>query len=95
MRYIGCLQVNGISVEIPENQRKESLLKKAAKWALGSWIKGQIGAILGGLFTAIAPTLAVSGALLIACAALYLMIGNPGMEAIAPTILGLALGVLA
>lgn len=96
MRYIKYCQIGNISVELPESQinQKESLFKKAAKWALGSWIKGQVGTILGGIFASITPAFAISGALLIACVALYLMLSNPGFEAIAPTILGLALGVL-
>lgn len=68
--------------------------KGVAKWALGTFIKGQIGSILGGIFSTLMPGLAISGALLIASFALYIAISNPGTEAIAPMILGLAMGVI-
>lgn len=95
MQYIEY-RIGSLTVEIPTPKRKKQHpLKRLAQWGIGAFVKGQIGSILGTLAASVFPTFAISGALLVASTALWIMLSYPGTETIAPMILGLALGVLA
>lgn len=95
MQYIEY-RIGSLTVEIPiPTRKKQHPLKRFAKWGMGAFVKGQIGTILGTVIASVFPSFAVSGALLIASTVLWMALCYPGTEAIAPMILGLALGVLA
>jgi hypothetical protein len=70
-------------------------LKRFSQWGLGSFIKGQVGSLLGTLGAYAFPAMAISGALLIASLFLYFSIQHPDLTTGAPVILGMALGVIA
>lgn len=95
MRYVEAFSIGNISVEVSnQKHRFQSPLKRLAKWGITNFIKGQIGSLLGTAFTALLPGVAISVALLTASIALYLALCYPGLESLAPVVLGLAVGVL-
>jgi len=106
-RFIEVLSINeNIAVEVDPKQElyreKQAFkqlifrpLKRLAQWGISSFIKGQIGALMGSLGASLLPAMAISGALLIATLALYFSLIHPEVSALAPAILGMALGVIA
>jgi hypothetical protein len=106
-RFIEVFRVSeNITVEVDPRQElereKQALkqlvfrpLKRLAKWGLALFVKGQVGSLLGTLGASAFPAMAISGALLIATLALYFSLIHPEVSALAPAILGMALGVIA
>ena len=79
------------------NQLKSRLfrpVKNLAKWGVSALIKGQVGNIFGMIGASAFPTVAISGALLIALLALYFSLIHPQVTSVAPAVLGMALGVI-
>jgi len=109
MRYVESFRINeNTTVEVDPrqevyrqrqaiNQLKSRLfrpIKNLAKWGVGAFIKGQVGSLMGTIGASAFPTVAISGALLIASLALYFSLIHPQVTTVAPVILGMALGVI-
>lgn len=75
-------------------QRYSRPFKRLLKWGAGFATKAQLGNLVGSVSAIAFPHLALTGALLLSCAALWFALGHPGGECLAPLVAGLAWGVI-
>ncbi len=75
-------------------QRYSRPFKRLLKWGAGFAARTQVGNLVGSIGAIAFPHLALTGALLLSCAALWFALGHPGGECLAPIVAGLAWGVI-
>lgn len=106
MKYVEFQLSDLITVESPVDsearaatqlfkQRYTRPFKRLLRWGAGVATKVQFGNLLGSLGAIAFPQVAITTALLIACAALWFALAHPaGAEILSPIVAGLAWGVL-
>ena len=105
MKYIEFQLDELVTVESPvdsEARAASQLLKqrysrpfqRLLKWGAGFAARTQVGNLVGSAGAIAFPHLALTGALLLSCAALWFALARPGAEVLAPIVAGLAWGVL-
>ena len=105
MKYVEFQLTDCITVESPVDdearaatqlfkQRYTRPFKRLLRWGAGFATKAQLGNLVGNLSAIAFPHLALTGALLLSCAALWFALARPGAECLAPIVAGLAWGVL-
>lgn len=105
MKYIEFQLNELVTVETPVDseahaatqllkQRYSRPFKRLLKWGAGFAARTQVGNLVGNLGAIAFPHLALTGALLLSCAALWFALARPGAECLAPIVAGLAWGVL-